>query len=325
MNVVRALAIAGWPAIAAGCGAPPTTPPPPIPALTITCPSATPVQSMDANPVVVSFSQPTTAGGVAPVNTTCSPGAGSEFPVGPNVVSCSATDARGVSALCSFAVTVRPPPRLVGTRFVAFGDSITWGVDSPPVRAASPSFAYPEQLQRKLVGHYRFQSPQVVNEGRPGEAAQDTGVTRIREALQRHRPDIVLLMEGSNDLLGSEPIAADRAIDALRSMIRTAKDMGVRVGIATIAPQRAGGARNRGRVAGLIPGFNDRIRSMAAAENVVLIDVYAAMKDDLSLIGEDDLHPTVRGFDVIAETFFEAIKLGFDETPAPAPAPGGVR
>jgi lysophospholipase L1-like esterase len=309
-----ALAIVAVAILSARCGSPTAPPPPPpIPVLTITCPEATTVQSSDGQPVPVSFGTATSSGGVAPVSTACATESGSTFPPGATPVSCSAQDARGVSALCSFTVTVQGPPRLVGTRLLAFGDSLTWGTDSPPLRAASPSFAYPEQLQRKLVQYYRVQAPVVINEGVPGEYAQDTGVARIRRVLQQHRPDILLLMEGTNDLLLAEPVGADRAMEALRTMIRTAKDLGIRVGIATIPPQRAGGARNRGRVAGLIPGFNDRIRALAAAENIVVIDVYNAMKDDISLIGEDDLHPTIRGFDVMANVFFEGVKAGFEE------------
>jgi lysophospholipase L1-like esterase len=72
----------------------------------------------------------------------------------------------------------------------------------------------------------------------------------------------------------------------------------------------------------VIPTFNDRIRALAAAESVALVDVYDVMKDDLSLIGDDDLHPTIHGFEVMANTFFEAIKRNFEEKP---PAAGATR
>jgi hypothetical protein len=48
--------------------------------------------------------------------------------------------------------------------------------------------------------------------------------------------------------------------------------------------------------------------------------VYNALKDNIQLyIGVDDLHPTVAGYDKIADTFFEAIRSAFElGTPAPA-------
>jgi lysophospholipase L1-like esterase len=98
-------------------------------------------------------------------------------------------------------------------------------------------------------------------------------------------------------------------------MIAIAKSLNVQVALATIPPQRPNGVRNRGAVAALIPSFNDRIRALAASEAITLVDVYAGMKDNLNLIGVDDLHPTELGFSVIADTFYEAVVRAF-EAPA---------
>jgi lysophospholipase L1-like esterase len=281
----------------------------------LACPNVSAVQSMDNNPVTVSFDPPVASGGVAPVTTTCSATSPTSFPVGANTVTCTGLDARGVSAGCSFTVTVHPPPRLVGARFVAFGDSITFGTDSPPIRTASPSFAYPEQLQLKLAARYRFQTPQVVNEGVPGEHAHTEGALRIRSVLQRHRPDILLLMEGTNDLL--VPLGVERGIAGLRQIVQEAKLLNIRVAIATVPPQRLNGPKNRPvNVVLSVPVLNDQIRALAAAENLILVDVYDKMKDNMSLIGEDDLHPTRAGFEVIAGIFYDAIVANFEVKPA---------
>jgi lysophospholipase L1-like esterase len=42
------------------------------------------------------------------------------------------------------------------------------------------------------------------------------------------------------------------------------------------------------------------------------------MKDDPTLIGIDDLHPTPRGYDVMAGVFFEGIRTHFENRPAAA-------
>jgi lysophospholipase L1-like esterase len=132
-------------------------------------------------------------------------------------------------------------------------------------------------------------------------------------------------MEGTNDLLDRPEVGrgADSALAALRQMVQEAKSRGVQVGLATVPPQRPGGRRDA--VAKLIPGFNDRIRTLASEEQVVLIDVFNAMKEDLSLIGVDDLHPTVRGYEVMAEVFLEAIKSFFEDAPTSPPAPASRR
>lgn len=308
----RVLAIVLAAGLSAQCGSTPVAPPPP--GLFVTCPGNVTVQSPEGDPVTVVFDPPRATGGVAPVTASCSAQPGSSFQVGSATVACQAQDGRGQVATCNFIVLVQPPPRLVGTRFLAFGDSLTAGVVSQSVSlliVSSPT-AYPALLQAGLTSRYRSQSPVVINDGIGGEKASVDGIRRFRSVMLHHRPDIVLLMEGTNDLLDWEP-GAEAAILALRLMVQEAKSLGALVGLATVPPQRAGGARQRDNVVRLIPGFNESIRALAADEDVLLIDVYEGMKDDLTLIGVDDLHPTERGYQVMADIFFEAIKGGFEE------------
>ena len=247
-----------------GCGSSPTAPPPP-PGLALTCPATATAQSADGNPVDVSFSQPQAAGGTPPITTTCAPQSGSTFPVGTSTVNCQAADFRSQTASCGFIVNVQGPPRLTVTKFLAFGDSLTYGVMSPAVTLliVSAPDSYPFVLQRHLVSRYRQQTPVVLNDGNPGETASGTGVQRFRGELLQHRPDVVLLMEGTNDLLSGQT-GANSAIDALRAMVTEAKSQNVRVALATIPPQRPGGRRDA--VAKSIPAFNDRVRALASAE-----------------------------------------------------------
>jgi lysophospholipase L1-like esterase len=297
----------------ASCGNSPNGPTPL--ALTLTCPANVSAQSADGNPTSVSFDQPSSSGGTAPITTTCSAQSGSAFPVGASTVNCQAQDSRAQSASCSFVVNVQGPPRLTAARFLAFGDSLTAGVISPApsLLIVSPPTSYPFLLQDRLAARYRQQTPIVLNEGNPGELASGTGVERFRGVLLQNRPEVVLLMEGTNDLLLLDT-GANAAINALRAMIREAKSQNVRMSLATVPPQRPGGRRDA--VAKLIPGFNDRIRSLANAEGLPIVDVYNGMKDDLSLIGIDDLHPTVRGYDVMAGIFFDAVRAVYEARPA---------
>jgi lysophospholipase L1-like esterase len=159
-----------------------------------------------------------------------------------------------------------------------------------------------------------MQTPIVWNEGVGGEFTTQ-GLIRLRPLLLQFRPEVLLLMEGTNDLLDGSR-GADAAIVNLRQMIAIAKQQNVQVALATVPPQRPNGVRNRGAVAAIVPSFNDRVRALAASEGVVLVDVYSAMmKDNLNLIGIDDLHPTELGFSVIADTFYEAVVRAF-EAPA---------
>src|SRR5204862_304516 len=99
--------------VAAGCGSkgPGTPDPPPIPNITITCPSDIAREDVTTATEPITFSTPTAAGGVPPVNVACSPSSGSGFPVGATVVKCDASDGTR-NATCSFNVTRTARPTL---------------------------------------------------------------------------------------------------------------------------------------------------------------------------------------------------------------------
>jgi lysophospholipase L1-like esterase len=179
-----------------------------------------------------------------------------------------------------------------------------------------PPEAYPNQLEQLLRTRYRLQESYVYNEGVGGERVDPGGLARMPSALRAHPTQVMLLMEGTNDLSDLEAGAA-RAIDGLDRMVVDALGRGYKVMLATIPPQRAGGAHvpPRDAVAHRIPGFNDQIRAIAANRQVPLVDVYDAFKDKLYLIGVDDLHPTTEGYQVMAQTFFDAIRKEYEVKP----------
>ncbi len=298
--------------ISAGCGDSPA--PAPTPVLSLACPARIETSSIDGRPVTVPITLPLAAGGSAPVAVTCNQP--TQFPIGSTTVGCTATDAKQKTASCSFVVAVKAPPRLRVTTFLAFGDSITAGTKSDPVtlRLVPAAYAYTVLLQNRLASRYTLQTPIVWNEGVGGEFTTD-GLVRLRPLLLQFRPEVLLLMEGTNDLLDRPEIGrgADTAIVNLRQMIAIAKSLNVQVALATVPPQRPNGLRNRGAVAAIIPSFNDRIRALAASEGVVLVDVYAGMKDNLNLIGIDDLHPTELGYSVMADVFYQAVVRAFED------------
>jgi lysophospholipase L1-like esterase len=119
-------------------------------------------------------------------------------------------------------------------------------------------------------------------------------------------------MEGANDLFFFRDDAINRAIPALHEIVRQAQARGVLVMLATIPPQRPGGARDT--VSKLIPAFNEAVRGVARDRGATLVDVEPVFLQDMSLIGNDDLHMTERGYDKMAEIFFEAIRGTFEES-----------
>ena len=84
-----------------------TTPP------TVTCPGSLSVAASLATGAVVTYAV-AAVDAVSSATVTCTPPSGSVFPEGVTVVNCTATDAAGNQASCTFRVTVAPPASTAG-------------------------------------------------------------------------------------------------------------------------------------------------------------------------------------------------------------------
>ena len=322
-----------------GCAGTPTAP---TPQLQIACPASPSVESPAGGSVRVEFESPQSSGGVQPINVTCTAASGSDFPVGTTSVNCTARDAKQQVASCDLNVTVKQVGTLSATRFMAFGDSITFG--APPTfcpgtstrvttreliardlrtlfevtkgRAAPPS-SYPSVLQSLLGERYVGQSPVVINEGVGGEQITEDGGTkddtlnRLRTRLAVNQPEVLLLQEGINDLnsFAHHVEATEQLVKPLRDMIREARNRRAQVFLGTLLPTDPGGCRG-GLGWDLVAPANDHIRALAASEGVELVDLFAAFGGTPGphIGSEDGLHPTPVGYEKIARTFLESIK-----------------
>jgi len=316
----------------AACGSHSTTPPSPtptpVPALSVECPSDQTVSSSNGS-TVVTYPAPTTSGGTAPVATKCTIPSGASFPVGVSDVICTATDAASRTASCVFHVDVSLQVKLKGTRFLAFGDSITSGevAASSSLLDYRPDLSYPTVLAQMLTARYTSQTIAMTNCGQYGETAVG-GQSRLQSVLaggacgpaipmgRREFDaglfDALLLMEGTNDLnqdAGDESIIP-KVIDALKGDIRRAKSAGVQqVFLSTLPPEFTFGGE-------MVPDMNDAIRALAASENVLLVDSYTALGGATStFIGVGGIHPTADGYRVIAQSFLSVIESTFEVPP----------
>jgi lysophospholipase L1-like esterase len=288
-------------------------------ALQISCPAPIERESLLGQPLTVVFT-PTTMGGNGAVTTTCQPASGGEFPVGRTTVQCTARDADARTSACSFDVVIKGAPKLSVTKFIAFGDSLTEGTVAPNafLTLVVNSASYPFKLEALLRDRYRTQEITVGNDGVAGEEAFEAAQRRFRSMLRVHSPEAVLLMEGSNDLFFFRDEAFELALPALEEMVSDGQEAGAKMFLATIPPQRPNGARNRAAVAALIPEFNKQIRAIAQRTHATLVDIEPVILADMTLIGDDDLHPTERGYQTIAETFFKVIKETLEVQAPPA-------
>jgi lysophospholipase L1-like esterase len=208
-----------------------------------------------------------------------------------------------------------PPvvPRVAKLRYLAFGDSLTEGVVSAPhtQTLVTTPHAYPARLAEALRARYREQPEVAVfNEGKAGEFSTD-GKGRLPDAIKAHAPEVLLLLEGANDInfLGRNGIT--RVVVALEDMIKDAHRRGLVVFVGTLPRQREGG-RSAGGV-DFVEELNGQIRKTALEEGATVVDVYNQL--DLSLVGEDGLHLTEAGYVRLADIFAAAIRQAFETMP----------
>lgn len=273
-----------------------------------------------ANPsgLAISFDAPPSTNGQGSVSVTCSPDSGTTFPIGTTSVTCTATDSLNRTGTCSFTVTVSKIPVLSLTRFMAFGDSITAGEVTQPVSffgsdvntrlVLVPSAAYPNVLLQTLRGRYSSQSSSfvVTNQGFSGERAANAR-NRFITALNSDRPEVVMILEGHNDIPGGSDGGASTGAFEVEQMVIEAKRRNIRVYLGTVLPARTSGNRAIDQL--YIDDFNARLRIVASRQGIPLVDTYAALRTDINrYIGVDGLHPTEFGYAKIADTFFQAIQ-----------------
>lgn len=291
----------------------PDPPPPPVAAApTIECPASISVTASTTTGIAVTFPAPQTGGGQGEVRVECSPSSGTSFPIGATQVECTATDALSRNASCRFAVTVAAPPRLRLTRFMAFGDSLTRGEMVVPntgdvVTQANPQTAYPTVLAQMLSARYATQRIVVDNEGKSAERSY-VALGRFVDAFAAHSPEVVILLEGVNDIIAADTnsagiVAGEAGVSELAADARNRR---ARVFICTLPPTKPG---RRQVPMSSIQAFNDRLRVVARGEGAFLIDLFSALLPDVNtMVDSDGLHLTEAGYRRVAETVFGAIR-----------------
>jgi lysophospholipase L1-like esterase len=203
------------------------------------------------------------------------------------------------------------------TNYLAFGDSITFGVGDDPARAQP---GYPLRLQTLLqsVGV----SATVGNYGVPGEKTPD-GLSRIDNVLALGKSgDTLLLMEGTNDI--NKGISLETTIFDLDTMASHAETLGMKVIHATVIPRPPDAKFDSDN--SLTDQLNGRIRNLAgqrgrreADPNEVFRNLPNLFSGFYSNAPDDHVgHPNAAGYDILARVFYDVIR-GID---AVSPVPG---
>jgi lysophospholipase L1-like esterase len=202
-----------------------------------------------------------------------------------------------------FLPAILPTGTNTPNRYMAFGDSISAGEGS------SDDTGYRSWLQADLQAYWG--EAELRNEGQAGTRS-NAGERRLDGVLARTRPAYTLILYGTNDWNDLECKVAFPCytVDALRSMIRQAKDRHSLPVLGTIPPVNPTFAdRAPPERQDWVKRMNELVRPLAAQEGAALADIHAAMlrEPDLAALFTDHVHPNDRGYQVIAREWFRAI------------------
>ena len=201
---------------------------------------------------------------------------------------------------------------LLHTKFLAFGDSITAGVvDLPSMLMLGPPDTYPFKLEQMLRQRYPAQTFSVPNYGVPGETTIK-GAGRLPSVLSTEKPEVLLLLEGINNING---LTVEQQAAALEEMLDAARRRDIDVIVATVMPMTPrAGSLFRPTTLQKIRDVNARIVRLALDYDVApAVDLYAIFEANLGLISRDGLHPTLQGQTRIAEAFRDEIVRRYDQ------------
>jgi lysophospholipase L1-like esterase len=159
----------------------------------------------------------------------------------------------------------------------------------------------------------------VINAGCLGELAENPAtLSRLINKIVAYHPDVLLLLEGVNDL--DDPAAIPGAVQGVQSLIAGARSLGVRVLVSTLLPEIPGDV-NAGAASLIVP-FNNQLVPVATSAGAIVVDIYSDIVKDVTdwISPYDGLHPTAAGYQEMARVWFNSINSTFEQPSASAVA-----
>jgi lysophospholipase L1-like esterase len=187
-------------------------------------------------------------------------------------------------------------------RYLATGDSITKGVGS------SNEMGYRSRLLSRLREYYDVPISMFYR-GRGGGPSAD-GAGRTPRDLMLLEPAYALIGWGTNDWNICGPPPTCPTVENLRTIIRDVKAANSLPCVAMLPPPNVGfDGRAPAARDDWVAEMNQLIRAMAIEEGALVVDHYAAFKGagNLSSLFDDHVHPNDRGYELMAETWFNAL------------------
>lgn len=184
--------------------------------------------------------------------------------------------------------------------YVALGDSLTFGFGADHPATSS----YPALLARHLPLGSRVRNLAI-----PGITIADALDQELQAALAAH-PTLATVWLGYNDItLATTP---DSYAESLARLLSALQRQHTRIFVANMPNPRIVPITALNPDDHLARRYNALIAATARRYGATVVDIYAntgAVWGKPGLVTDDDLHPTTRGYAVLARIFFEVLHL----------------
>jgi lysophospholipase L1-like esterase len=135
---------------------------------------------------------------------------------------------------------------------------------------------------------------------------------RFQEDVANLKPDVLVLKAGINDIAeNAGAYDQQKTLNNIKSIVQLAKENKIKVVLCSVLPANRFVWRPALTPADKVIDLNTALQAFAKQENVLYLDLYAAVVDDKkgmkAAYANDGVHPTVEGYKVLEPLVEQAI------------------
>ncbi len=156
-----------------------------------------------------------------------------------------------------------------------------------------------------------FKDKPYFNRGISGQVTAQM-LLRFQEDVANLKPDVLVLKAGINDIAENAGVYdQEKTLNNIKSIVQLAKANKIKVVLCSVLPANRFVWRPALTPADKVIDLNTALQAYAKQENVLYLDLYAAVVDDKkgmkAAYANDGVHPTVEGYKVLEPLVEQAI------------------
>jgi lysophospholipase L1-like esterase len=157
-----------------------------------------------------------------------------------------------------------------------------------------------------------FDNQTYINRGIGGQTTPQM-LLRFRQDVIAHKPEIVVILAGTNDIAGNTPLKdLETVAGYIFSMVELAHANGIKVIVSSVIPAADYPWRSGKNPDVEIPKLNQMIKDYCTENNFKYLDYFSSMTDGknglIESYGYDGVHPNKKGYEIMTVMVEEAIQ-----------------